>query len=415
MKLWRWILLLVIIAALAAFGWHWVAVDPGFVLVRLRGWEVQSTLLTAVIIVVIAVLIVVWAWLLLRWSIGAAGRHYRRVSRRYLHTGLTALAEGRYGTAERSLTLAARHRPQRGVAWLGAAQAAAHRGDQSAAFEMLDKAAVEVPEAARVVRARMLRHAGKAQAAMNLLAPGADARKLTPAGWVEWVKAVLAIGDPVRARTALEPLRKSGALDANAQTALEARVLVAAIQTAADGAALKALWTDMPKIHRRRVEAVDAYARRAAYFGQSMAAMGEVEAALRRQWSPALAETWGLLDGEVEARLRRAEAWLDTHPDDPALLTTLGRLSAQLEVWGKAREYLGHALAIAPSAATWEALGEVYAGQDNLLLSQRCYRNALRMGRGDPVEPLPGQESGGALKGSVSDQRDAHGMPHLPE
>src|SRR5699024_11347087 len=67
-------ILLVIIAALAAFGWHWVAVDPGFVLVKLRGWEVQSTLLTAVIIVVVAVLIVVWAWLLLRWSIGAAGR-----------------------------------------------------------------------------------------------------------------------------------------------------------------------------------------------------------------------------------------------------------------------------------------------------------------------------------------------------
>src|SRR5699024_5531316 len=123
---------------------------------------------------------------------------------------------------------------------------------------------------------------------------------------------------------------------------------------------------------------------------------------------------WGLGDGEVEARRRRAEAWLDTHPDDPALLTTLGRLSAQLEVWGKAREYLGRALAVAPSAATWEALGEVYAGQDNLLLSQRCYRNALRMGRGDPVEPLPGHASG-ALESSVGDHRDAHGMPHLPE
>lgn len=414
MKLWRWLLLLVIIAALAAFGWHWVAVDPGSVHISLRGWVVHSTLLTAVIIVVVAVLVVVWAWLLLRWSIGAAGNHYRRVSRRYLRTGLTALAEGRYGTAERSLTLAARYRPQRGIAWLTAAQAAAHRGDQSAALEMLDKAAAEVPQAARVVRARMLRRIGKAQAAMNLLAPGADAHKLTPAGWEEWVKSVLATGDATRARAALDPLRKSGALDGATQTALEARVLVAAIQTAADGAALKALWADMPKAHRRRAEAVDAYARRAAHFGQSMAAMGEVEAALRRQWSPALVETWGLLDGEIEARLRRAEGWLDAHPDDPALLTTLGRLSAHLEVWGKAREYLGRALAAAPSAATWEALGEVYAGQDNLLLSQRCYRNALRMDRGDPIEPLPGHALG-AVDASVTDRRDVHGMPHLPE
>src|SRR5699024_5767069 len=35
MRLWRWILVLVILAALAAFGWHWVADDPGYVLVRL--------------------------------------------------------------------------------------------------------------------------------------------------------------------------------------------------------------------------------------------------------------------------------------------------------------------------------------------------------------------------------------------
>ncbi|HET7267399.1 MAG TPA: heme biosynthesis protein HemY, partial [Oleiagrimonas sp.] len=160
-------------------------------------------------------------------------------------------------------------------------------------------------------------------------------------------------------------------------------------------------------------EAVDAYARRAAHFGQSMAAMGEVEAALRRQWSSPLVETWGLLDGEVEARLRRAETWLDAHPDDAALLTTLGRLSAHLKVWGKAREYLGRALAAQPRAATWEALGEVYAGQDNLLLSQRCYRNALRMGRGDPVEPLP-EHALGAVEASVTDRRDAHGNPHLP-
>ena len=35
MRVWRWILLLVIVAALAAIGWHWVAADPGYVLLRL--------------------------------------------------------------------------------------------------------------------------------------------------------------------------------------------------------------------------------------------------------------------------------------------------------------------------------------------------------------------------------------------
>lgn len=414
MKLWRWILLLVVLAALAAFGWHWIAADPGRVLVRLRGWEVQTTVLTAVVIVVLVVLALVWLWRLLRWPFGAAGRHHRRVGRKHLLSGLVALAEGRYGAAERSLTRAARYAPQKGAALLAAARAAARRGDHPAALDMLDKAAGEVPQAARIERARLLRREHKAEAAVSLLATEADAGKLPPAGWVELVKAALAAGDPARARTALEPLRKSGALDARAFGPLESRVLIAAIQATRDGAALKALWSELPKAQRRRPESVDAYARRAAHFGQSMAAMGELESALRRQWSPSLVETWGTLaDGDIEARLRRAESWLGTHPDDAALLSTLGHLCARLEVWGKAREYLGRALAIAPSAATWEALGEVYAGQDNVPLSQRCYRNALRMSRGEPVDPLPGHPATVA-EASVTDQRDEHGMPHLP-
>src|SRR5699024_1859518 len=128
-------------------------------------------------------------------------------------------------------------------------------------------------------------------------------------------------------------LRKSGALDAKAQTAMEVRVAVACIEATADGDALKALWSDLPKAQRRQPAVVDAYARRAAHFDQSMAAMGEIEEALRRQWSPQLVTTWGALDDtDAEPRLRRAESWLDKHPDDPALLSTLGRLCAHLEV-----------------------------------------------------------------------------------
>ncbi|HEX7341411.1 MAG TPA: heme biosynthesis HemY N-terminal domain-containing protein [Rhodanobacteraceae bacterium] len=414
MRLWRWILLLVVLAALAAFGWHWVAADPGSVLIRLRGWEVRTTVLTAVIIIIVVVLVLVWLWRLLRWPFGAAGRRHRRVSRRHLLIGLVALAEGRHGPAERALTRAARHHPQKGAALLAAAQATARRGDHAAALDLLDQAAGEVPQAARVERARLLRHDGKAADAVSLLATEAESGKLPPAGWVELVKAALATGDVARARAALEPLRKGGALDTSAQASLEARVLVAAIRATPDGAALKALWADLPKAQRRRVEVVVAYACRAAQCGQSMAAMGELEAALHRQWVPALVETWGTLDnGDIPARLRRAESWLGTHPDDPVLLSVLGHLSARLEVWGKAREYLARALAIEPAAATWEALGEVFAGQDNLLLSQRCYRNALRMDRGETVDPLPGLPVE-LPQAAIGDQRDAHGLPRLP-
>ena len=54
MRVWRWILLLVIVAALAAFGWHWVADDPGYVLLRLRGWRAETTVVAAVLILLLA-------------------------------------------------------------------------------------------------------------------------------------------------------------------------------------------------------------------------------------------------------------------------------------------------------------------------------------------------------------------------
>jgi HemY protein len=50
MRLWRQLLLLIVIATLAALAWHWLALDPGYVLVRLRGWRVETTVVAAVVL-----------------------------------------------------------------------------------------------------------------------------------------------------------------------------------------------------------------------------------------------------------------------------------------------------------------------------------------------------------------------------
>ena len=134
MKLWRWILALVIVAALAAFGWHWVAEDPGYVLIRFRGVNVQTSLLAAVLI-----LLLIWAllgvlWRVVRWPFGAFSRRHRRVSRQRLADGLVALMEGRHGDAERDLHRASRLDTLRGPALLAAAEAASLRGEHARAL-----------------------------------------------------------------------------------------------------------------------------------------------------------------------------------------------------------------------------------------------------------------------------------------
>ncbi|HET6431426.1 heme biosynthesis protein HemY [Dyella sp.] len=417
MKLWRWILLLVLAAALAAFGWHWIAEDPGYVLIRLRGWHVQTTVLAAVVI-----LLLLWGtlgalWQLLRWPFGALTRRHRRVSRQRLADGLVAMAEGRHVEAERALHRAARLDALRGPALLAAAEAASRRGETARALEALGEASQSVPQAARVLRAAVLRRDSKPAEALALLAPEADSGTLTPGGWHELVLAAWMTGDIRRAREALVPLHKSGALGSQDYQVLEQQVLVASLQAAPDAAALNTLWSQWPKTQRRAAAVIDAYARRAAALGMILPAMDELESALRREWSSRLVETWGALGHEdLDARLRRAEGWLDAHPNDAGVLLALGRLCVKLKLWGKARKYLERSIALAPSAGAWEALADMWTGQGDAGMAQRCFRSALAMTRGEAALHVPTASLGAIDTRPIAiEDRDEHGVPRLRE
>lgn len=417
MKAWGWILLLVIVAALAAFGWHWVAEDPGYVFVRMRGWHVETSVVAAIVILLLAWVLLVALWRLLRWPFGAFSRRHRRLSQQRMGDGLLALIEGRHSDAERDLNRASRLDSLRGPALLASAEASSRRGEHARALESLNQASQAAPQAARVLRARVLRRDGKPAEALSLLAPESDKGTLTPAGWRELALAALASGDVRRARDALDPLQKSGALGTRGYAALEAKVLVASINAAGDGAVLNTLWSQLPKAQRRVPAAIDAYARRASGFGLVLPAMDELESALRREWSPQLIETYGTLPGnDTEARLRRAEGWLDAHPNDANLLLTLGRMCVRLKLWGKAHQYLQRSLALVPGAAVWEALGDAFAGQGDAAQAQRCYRNALTFARGEAVTTLPQTGTPGHVdtRPVAVEERDQHGVPRLP-
>ncbi|HEY9133846.1 MAG TPA: heme biosynthesis HemY N-terminal domain-containing protein [Dyella sp.] len=416
MTLWRWLLLLAVVAALAAFGWHWVAEDPGYVLVKLRGYTVESTVVAAVLAVIVIVALINALWRMARWPFGALSRRHRRSSRQRLTAGLLALMEGRNGDAERDLQRAARLDSLRGPALLAAAEAASRRGEQSRALETLDEAAQIAPQAARVLRARFLRREGRAAEALALLAPEADSGSLTPGGWREFALAAVATSDFRRARQALDPLQKNAVVGPRAYAALESQVLVGSLLAAPDAASLNSLWSQLPKTQRRVSTAVDAYARRAAGFGMMLPAMDEVESALRREWSSQLVGTYGSLSGDDEGRLRRVEGWLDAHPNDASLLLTLGRMCVRIKLWGKARKYLERALALEPSSAIWEALGDVYVGDGDNVQAQRCYRNALALARGEAAQLAPHELRGPLDTRPVAiEERSEHGVPRLRE
>jgi HemY protein len=411
-RLWILLLVLLLVAFAAAFGWQMLATDPGYVLIRLGRWRIETTAVFAIV-----ALLVLWGVLsllmrLCRWPFRAWSHRTQRRGRERIAAGLTALAEGRYGKAMRDLERASHQTGLRAPALLAAARAAHASGEPARADTSLDEAAESEPAAALALRARFLIEQGKPDVALDLLKVAQSTAPLAPSAQRLLAEAALLCGDHTAALDALTTLGRSGQLAEATYESLQARVVTAALLAAPDSVQLNTLWTGLTRAQRNLAEAIEAYARRAAALGLMLPALDEIESALRKSWSESLIVTYGELgEADADTRLRRAESWLDAHPNSPGLLLTLGRLCIQAHIWGKAREYLERGLSVEPSAQLWEALGECALGEGDHDEAARCLRNALRIARGEIVEMV----SRNALdtRASAVERRSEHGVPRL--
>lgn len=416
MKLWMSILILLVVAVAAALGWQWVVADPGYVLIRLRGTSIETSLVFAVCAVLLLWVALGLGLRLLAWPRRAWGRIQLRRAREDLASGMAAFAEGRYLHAERRLAKAARNDAVRGPALLAMARAAHLRGDDAEAARCLDQAAAAAPDAVLALRARFLNERGRHAEALALLKPQADKTRLAPVGLQALIESALAADDAQAAIDALPALARSQSLADVTFAKLETRVLEHALGVAASAERLNAQWSALGRNQRRQPRLIAAFARRAAHFGQTLAAMDAIESALRHEWNETLALAYGELGpAELGARTRHAEAWLAVAPNSAHLLTTLGRLCRDQKLWGKGIDYLERAVEIADLAPSWEALGDCHAGAGQEGLAARCYANALRRQRGAASVALAGRQSTRVdTRAVVVEERDSHGVPRLP-
>lgn len=293
----------------------------------------------------------------------------RSQARAALNSALLAFFQGRFASAERAAADAMADDESRGVAAIVAARSAHELGRFAERESFLGQAtgAAAVDEARLTTLADLLlsqgRHAEALAEAGKLLA--ADSANLHAlrlrlaalAGLGRWPEVITTLDNLVR---------QGGMSAAEAEPALREAHRQHLKGLASDAGALEAAWAAVPATLRADPAIAATAARRLRDTGNPEGAQSIVEAALERQWDPALVALYAECAGESALPLiERAEAWLPAHARDAVLLLTLGKLCARQSLWGKAQSYLEASLAMQPSqeghmalAALMEKLGK---------------------------------------------------------
>lgn len=147
-----------------------------------------------------------------------------------------------------------------------------------------------------------------------------------------------------------------------------------------DLSALQRYWRELDEADRLAPAiALDA-ANALANAGDCRGAQRVVEDALAENWDSALVQAYAdCRGGDVLGRIANAEKWLHQHPNDEALLLTLGRLCRAQQLWGKARSFMEASIAVLPTRAAHVELAQLLDELQESALAARHYRAAATL------------------------------------
>ncbi len=373
-----------------------VAKHSGYVLIAYDSFRYESTL-WATLALLVAVVLVVW---LLRVLLGLVfvstgvvnpwSRHNRsRRTRLAIEQGQLDLAEGRWASAQRHLHRAAEAERQPLLYYLGAARAANELGRTEDSDNLLERALERQPQAELAIaltHAQLQVDRGDTDAALVTLQAMHERHPHNAQVLRQLQRLYQQRGDWSALIRLMPELRKDKVLTAKELTQLERRAwgenLCLAVQREEDGQAgrqsLERAWQQLTNAQRQEPQLVLAYAEQLRQLGAEGAAEEVLRTALKREYESHLARLYGLVRGSDPARqLQTAEGWLKTHGDDPSLLLTLGRLSLQNRLWGKARDYLEGSLRLQRNPETCAELARLLAGLGDNERSNALFQEGL--------------------------------------
>jgi len=386
---------LITLAAAAALGLLALE-DPGYVLISRTPYEIEVSLVLAVVLAGI-VLFAVYLVLRLLWAVlrmpRTAGRW--RVNRRHaLATqatlaGYSRLIEGEWEEAEEILSQRLGYGATPLLSALGAAYAAQQRADYDARDKYLLQARNQEPEhieAVEITRARLLERAGQLDEARGVLEQLHEqgVRRRAVQGML--VELLQRQQDWPALESLFKDLKRSRILPEGEMKILNRDLQVRLLTSDARPDAGAQVWSRLSRQERRDPMLTAVHVRSLIDAGNMKQAEKILRKAINRNWDGGLVRLYGHIRYEpIDALLKQAENWRVTHADDPDLLITLARFQLELKARDKALLLLVEAARIGVSGETYMELGLLLESMGESAKALQCYRRGLQESHASPV------------------------------
>lgn len=382
-KLIGWGLLLIFAVSLTSLA----LLNLGEVTLKWDVWEINTSVsfvLAALIVLLIVfyALIRVWLWLK---GLPAAWRKRRQVKRyrqaqMSLSKGLIAQEESDWAQAEKQLIKSAKLSENGLVHYLTAAKMANMQQASGRRDKYLAQARELYPEDALtigLVEARLIKKQDAGTAAVIL----SELHRLQPNHRAVLSEYVALLRRQKQAETLMNlmpAIKKHAGLNRDELDGLETEVIAMRLAKSANHTDLESQWQGLSTKQKLNPLVMAEYVQFCLQVKQFNGLAEWLEKSIKTQWDERLVYLYGQIQfGPAFDRLKKAQAWLKDHPDDPVLLLSLGRLACQSQLWGQAHGYLRESLRLRPELETFHVLAQCYEAEGQDSQAALVYKQAM--------------------------------------
>ena len=372
----KWLLRILVLIIIALGAVLLVKDDPGFVLIKYRDYNLETSLAFGIVVLILAIVLIYFAlrFLLGFWRLPNSMKQHsqnRRFgkTRKLLNQGLIDLAEGRFDQAEVNLIKMVEYSESPLLHYLAAARAAQLQGKHDERDSYLTAAHEARPEAEIAIGVTQAELQLAHQQLEQSLATLTHLRGIAPRH--NHVLRLLArvyfeLEDWQSLVELLPDIRKKKLLKESILKTMEAKSFRGFLAAAKNNQqVLENAWAKIPKAAQTDADLILYYIKLSNHAASSSGSVEQlIIKSLGQKWDDRLVEAYGLFNAsDPNEQLKRTEKWLDDYAKNENLLLALGRICVRAKLWGKAQSYLEASIGVKAMAASCLALAELLGEQ----------------------------------------------------